>query len=59
MIVCLCRGVTERQISEAARAGAASVDDISRSCEGAGADCGSCRRTIQEVLAVSLTDRAA
>jgi bacterioferritin-associated ferredoxin len=59
MIVCLCRGVTEGEIVEAARSGAACIDDISRLCEGAGADCGSCRSTIKEVLTASLTDRAA
>jgi bacterioferritin-associated ferredoxin len=59
MIVCLCRGVTEREIVEAARTGAASVEDIGRVCKGAGADCGSCRATIREVITASQTDRAA
>jgi len=59
MIVCLCRGVSERDITDAARKGAASVEDVSRSCAGAGADCGTCRPTIEEVLAALRTDRAA
>jgi bacterioferritin-associated ferredoxin len=51
--------VSDREIAEAARTGASCIDDISRVCEGAGADCGSCRSTIQEVLTASMTDRAA
>ena len=47
------------QHGEAMEPSRTSVEDISRSCAGAGADCGTCRPTIREVLASSLTDRAA
>lgn len=50
MIVCLCRGVADREIAEAVRCGATSIDDISRACAGAGGDCGTCRPHIEEYL---------
>jgi bacterioferritin-associated ferredoxin len=46
MIVCLCRGVSDRQIIEAVRCGARSLDEVSRRCDGAGGDCGSCQEDI-------------
>ena len=51
MIVCLCRGVSEREIVDATRNGASSLDDISTSCAGAGRDCGTCRPVIEDILA--------
>jgi len=50
MIVCLCRGVSDRQIVEAVRCGARSLDDVARRCDGAGTDCGSCRAHIEDHL---------
>jgi bacterioferritin-associated ferredoxin len=41
MIVCLCRGVSERHIEATVAAGARTVGDVSRVC-GAGSDCGAC-----------------
>ncbi len=59
MIVCLCRGVSEREIREALRCGAASIEDVARTCAGAGTDCGMCRPDIEEHLCREQTDRAA
>ena len=42
MILCICRGVSEREVREAVRCGARTLDDVSRRCDGAGRDCGSC-----------------
>lgn len=41
MIVCLCRGVSERHIEATVAAGARTAGDVSRAC-GAGTDCGAC-----------------
>ena len=59
MIVCLCKGVSERDIGEAIRRGACSIDDIRRHCQGAGGDCGSCRGDIKAQLIERATPRAA
>jgi bacterioferritin-associated ferredoxin len=50
MIVCVCRGVSEREVREAVRCGARTLADVSRSCDGAGGDCGSCLARIQRHL---------
>jgi bacterioferritin-associated ferredoxin len=50
MIVCLCREVSDREITAAVRAGATTLDDVARACAGAGTDCGSCRSLIQRQL---------
>src|SRR5262249_58810045 len=42
MILCICRGVSEREVVEAGRCGARTLEDGSRRCGGAGGDCGSC-----------------
>ena len=49
MIVCLCRGVSERQVETAVAKGAATVDDVSRAC-GAGSDCGACRYLLAALI---------
>jgi bacterioferritin-associated ferredoxin len=59
MIVCLCRGVSDRDVCDAVREGARSPEDIARSCGGAGTDCGSCRPDIEAVLEAATSDRAA
>jgi len=48
--VCLCHGVTERQIREVAEAGCYSVSELTMRT-GVGANCGSCLDTASEVLA--------
>ncbi|OBG97227.1 (2Fe-2S)-binding protein [Mycobacterium sp. E3251] len=49
MFVCLCNGVTSQTVTEAVAAGACTTKDVAQAC-GAGADCGRCRRTVQEML---------
>ena len=48
MVLCICRGVTEAEILDAIRRGAWTLDKVARRCDGAGADCGSCRADIQD-----------
>lgn len=50
MIVCLCRGVTDRVIRAAIRAGATTAEHVAEMC-GAGSHCGGCRPTVAELLA--------
>jgi bacterioferritin-associated ferredoxin len=47
MILCVCRGISERDVVEAVRCGARTLEDVSRRCDGAGADCGSCLAYIE------------
>jgi bacterioferritin-associated ferredoxin len=42
MIVCICRGISDRDVVEAVRCGARTLEDVSLRCDGAGGDCGSC-----------------
>jgi bacterioferritin-associated ferredoxin len=49
MIVCLCRGVTERKIDAVVADGAKTVGDVTRAC-GAGSDCGACYQMLAELL---------
>lgn len=49
MYVCLCNGVTERQIREVAEAGCRSVAELTMRT-GAGANCGSCLSIAAELL---------
>jgi bacterioferritin-associated ferredoxin len=47
MILCMCRGISERDVVEALRCGARTLEDVSRQCDGAGGDCGSCLAYIE------------
>jgi bacterioferritin-associated ferredoxin len=49
MYVCLCHGVTDRQIRAAADRGACTLGALEREL-GVGAGCGSCIATAREVL---------
>jgi len=49
MLVCHCKGLSDREIDRAIRAGAATSCDVARSC-GAGSICGGCRPLIDELL---------
>ena len=49
MIVCLCKGVSEREIRAAIRQGSSSVREVGRRCH-AGTDCGMCRADIRDIL---------
>ncbi len=52
MIVCLCRGKSDRDVLLAIEHGATSVRDLQR-C-GIGTDCGSCHTLLRTVLAASV-----
>ena len=56
MIICLCHGVSDRQVREEARHGANSLDAIERCC-GAGGDCGHCRADVRKILREARTAR--
>lgn len=49
MYVCLCTGVTQRDILEAIEAGAATVEEVAY-CTGAGTRCGTCVRSIAAMI---------
>ncbi len=53
MIVCLCRGVSERAIHEAVAAGASTIAEGTAACRGAGGDCGACQGTLAALLATA------
>jgi len=57
MIVCICRGVSDRTINEAIDDGARSVRDLQR-C-GIGDQCGSCHNALRKMLAVAAAEREA
>jgi bacterioferritin-associated ferredoxin len=50
MFVCLCLGVTSREVAAAIESGASTSKQVSRLC-GAGSDCGRCRRNLRDMLA--------
>jgi len=52
MILCVCRGVSERAVTESIADGAGNVDAVMRRC-GAGGDCGACHDDIRELLGVA------
>jgi len=49
MYVCICNGVTDHQIRQAADAGCGSVAEMTMRT-GAGGNCGSCLETVAELL---------
>jgi bacterioferritin-associated ferredoxin len=49
MIVCVCRGVSDREIRAAIEEGAKCVDSL-ESC-GIGGDCGGCQETLRDMIA--------
>jgi bacterioferritin-associated ferredoxin len=53
VIVCLCRGVSDRAVHEALACGASSLPDLAAACRGAGTDCGGCRRMLAALLEAS------
>jgi bacterioferritin-associated ferredoxin len=48
MIICICRGVSDRAIEAALDSGAGSAAGIARET-GAGTDCGCCKDAIEEL----------
>ena len=49
MYVCLCVGVSEREIEKTLRAGACTAEEVML-CTGAGTRCGSCVTTIEAMV---------
>ena len=49
MIVCHCKAISDRRIRQAVRDGARTSADVTKACE-AGADCGGCHPTIEQIL---------
>lgn len=49
MYICVCNGVTERQIGVAAKRGATTIRDL-RECLGVASECGRCARSARECL---------
>ena len=55
MLVCHCRGISDRQIRRAIRDGATSVREVARET-GAGMRCGGCRSNVKSVVAEAMAD---
>lgn len=55
MLVCHCRGVSDRQIKRAVRNGACSVRQVARET-GAGMRCGGCRTNVTQIVEEALAD---
>ena len=49
MLVCHCRGVTEREVCDAIASGACDRRELARRC-GAGSMCGGCHPVLDELL---------
>lgn len=49
MLMCLCKGVNEKQIDDLLLKGRKNLEEISNEC-GAGTDCGSCRRRLENKI---------
>ena len=49
MLVCHCRGITDRQIRRLVKDGACSTRDVARAT-GAGLRCGGCRTNVKRVV---------
>jgi len=50
VIVCLCRGVSERDVLRVIERGAGTPDAVTAAC-GAGGDCGACTLMLMDILA--------
>lgn len=49
MIVCHCKGITDREIRSAVRDGAKTKRQVARACQ-AGRSCGGCHPVIREII---------
>ena len=56
MIVCHCKGKTDRDIKAAAASGARTAREVTDACS-AGGDCGGCLRAISQLLNTTGTRR--
>jgi len=57
MLVCQCRGVTDRQIRRLVREGACSTREVIRAT-GVGRDCGGCRSSVKKVVELAVEQLA-
>jgi bacterioferritin-associated ferredoxin len=57
VIICICRGKSDRDVNRAIEAGATSVRDLQR-C-GIGDQCGSCHNSLRAMLARAASESAA
>ena len=55
MLVCLCHGVSERDVTKAVRSGARTVEEVGRTC-GAGTDCGTCVKDLKRCVSRAKKD---
>lgn len=53
MIVCHCRGITDRDVRCAIREGARDIRAVTRAC-GASLECGGCRPQVRKILRAEL-----
>ena len=58
MLVCHCRGVSDRQIRGAVQGGCTSAREVARTT-GAGMRCGGCRENVKSVVRRALADEQA
>jgi bacterioferritin-associated ferredoxin len=49
MIVCVCKGVTDRHLEALVAAGAQTTEQVEKLC-GAGGDCGACRSEVERIV---------
>lgn len=52
MIICLCEGVSDREIALAVKTGATTLEQVAQSCR-AGTSCGSCHDQIVKIIEAS------
>lgn len=55
MFVCVCKAVTDVQVTESIEAGAETREAVTRAC-GAGGDCGACHGMIEDMIEDRLVD---
>jgi bacterioferritin-associated ferredoxin len=55
MYVCVCNAVKEREVGEAIDGGARTRSEVTRAC-GAGGDCGSCHKMIEDMVSARCGD---
>ncbi len=56
MLVCICKGVSDRRIQDEIRRGNGTLGAIQHGCQ-AGTDCGSCVNKIRKMLSTTGSDR--
>ncbi len=58
VIICHCKGVSDRAIRKAVRGGACTHRDVARACQ-AGSRCGGCVNAVSEILESERNESAA